>query len=668
LACLTVLSPQPLSAQEWNDARTISLIQEARTLRQGNSRDPDFQSYSSQARGYVHFFLDRRDTNERILVKTDQIALAVFWRAPGETRQRIIGLRDEKALPTDIHYHLDHFTVVQDDFGDHIRIGDGDEVEAVLHPVGPGADEFYDFALADSITLSFQGAEEPIRVYEILVRPKDPDLPAFVGSLFLDGASKAIVRMNFTFTPASYVDSYLDRIQISLENGLWNGRYWLPYRQQLEIRREVPWLDIPAGTVIKGWFEVGDYEINTPLPESIFRGPALTTLPEATRRAFPFEDSLHAHLDTEGLRPPPEMAEIRSQAMEIYGQQYLSGLRKSRLYLPSPMISSGLRFNRAEGVFLGGGASFGISPSLATSIHGGFAVGPERPEIQWTLTGGERAPGSGIRAFLHQPRDLGPIQGASGLINSLSSLIFAEDYQDLFFSSGAEAFHTWQEDEGRSWEIRGRWEEHRSARDEVSSDPLAPRFRPVLEVDEGNWLSLEAGMATPTPFRDLTFKARGVLGNFEGEAFGELSGELAFHRKRLSEGLDLEGTLKGGILPGDPPKQALFLLGGRETVPGYPFRSRVGDQYWILKALASKDLLAPWLRMRAFGSAGGTHYGGPSLPDPWLQDTSDSFLLSAGLGLGLGWDILHLDLARGLREGGEWEFIFSVNHSFWDWL
>jgi hypothetical protein len=34
----------------------------------------------------------------------------------------------------------------------------------------------------------------------------------------------------------------------------------------------------------------------------------------------------------------------------------------------------------------------------------------------------------------------------------------------------------------------------------------------------------------------------------------------------------------------------------------------------------------------------------------------------------LGWDVIHLDLARGLREGGEWEFIFSVNHAFWDWL
>jgi hypothetical protein len=558
--------------------------------------------------------------------------------------------------------------VVQDDFGDRIRIGDGDEVEAVLHPVGPGAEEFYDFSLADSITLTLQGVPDPIRVYEILVRPKDPDLPGFVGSLFLDGASKAIVRMNFTFTPVSYVDSYLDHIRISLENGLWNRRYWLPYRQQLEIRREVPWLDIPAGSVIKGWFEITDYEINPPLPERLFRGPAITTLPEAARKAFPFEDPLHGHLDTEGLRPPPEMAEIRSMALEISGQRYLSGLRRSRLYLPRPIISSGIRFNRAEGLFLGAGASFGITPALSTAIHGGFAIGRERPELQWMITGGERAPGTGVRGLFNQPYDIGPLPAASGLINSLSSLLVDEDYQDLFFSSGVEAFHEWRGKEGRLLELRGRWEEHRSATDVVSSDPLAPRFRPVLEVDEGLWKSLETRLVVPTPLQDLTFEARGLVGTFEGETFGDLSGELTLHRRWLSRGMDFQGTLRGGALSGDPPLQALFLFGGRGTIPGYSFRSRVGDQYWILKALGSRDILAPWVRLRAFGSAGGTRYSGPPLPESWSQDTSSSFLLSTGLGLGLGWDILHLDLARGLREGGEWEFIVSVNHSFWAWL
>ncbi|MFC1661090.1 hypothetical protein ACFL3S_06495, partial [Gemmatimonadota bacterium] len=91
--------PSTSLGQEWNSPRALALVEGARQVRQGLVQDPDFRSYSSQARGYVYFFLDREDTGERILVKTDQIALEVFWQAPDQTKQRIVGLRDEKTLP-----------------------------------------------------------------------------------------------------------------------------------------------------------------------------------------------------------------------------------------------------------------------------------------------------------------------------------------------------------------------------------------------------------------------------------------------------------------------------------------------------------------------------------------------------------------------------------------
>jgi hypothetical protein len=40
---------------------------------------------------------------------------------------------------------------------------------------------------------------------------------------------------------------------------------------------------------------------------------------------------------------------------------------------------------------------------------------------------------------------------------------------------------------------------------------------------------------------------------------------------------------------------------------------------------------------------------------------------SAGAGVGLLWDVLHLDLARGLN-GGEWELVVSVDRRFRGWL
>src|SRR6185503_4365017 len=113
------------------------------------------RAYQAMATGHVFFLIDRPSTAERTLIKADQIAIEVFWKAPRSTKQRIVGMRDQKVLPTRIRYHLDHLTVVQDDFADLIRIGDGDEVSSVVHPLAPGAEQIYDYAQGDALAISF---------------------------------------------------------------------------------------------------------------------------------------------------------------------------------------------------------------------------------------------------------------------------------------------------------------------------------------------------------------------------------------------------------------------------------------------------------------------------------------------------------------------------------
>ncbi|MGD2121378.1 MAG: hypothetical protein PVJ76_06525, partial [Gemmatimonadota bacterium] len=653
-------------------------------VRQRVIQDSTLQSYSSQARGYVYFYIDRGDTGERILVKTDQIALEVYWQAPNRFKQRIVGLRDEKSLPTNIHYHLDHLVVVQDEFGDRIRIGDGDEVESVVHPVAPGSETVYDFLLADSVTLSLPATGETVRVYEVQVRPKDFEAPGFVGNVFLDRDTKSIVRMSFTFTPASYVDSYLHHISISLENGLWEGRYWLPYRQQLEIRREVPYLDIPAGSIIRGSFEVRDYQINIPLPPTIFTGPTISALPEVVRRAFPFEEELHAQLEEEGIQgfePPPTMDEIQSLAVSIATEQYLSGLRRSRLFLPSPFASSVVRHNRTEGLFLGAGVSHIPRPSLGMFLYGGYSFGRRRPTLELRFTGGEKFPTTQLHVFKGRPRDLGPVPAISGVLNTLASLTLQEDYTDLFFSTGVSASHAFSLGAGSRLELTGRWEKQSPGRDVVSSDLEDTDYRPVIWLDRGTWTSLEAAGSFATPWKDLQLTVQGLLGRFDleadtepvfgessGKSFGSLAGGLSYQKRWLTRGATLTVDLQGGSLFGAPPLQARYFLGGRQTVPGYAFRSQVGDRYWLARSEASMGLLPPFLSLRAFGAAGRA-WGGDLVPDLLSTSVKDPpVLLSAGLGLALGWDVIRMDFARGLGDGGEWQAILSVRPDFWPFL
>src|SRR5687768_3196818 len=148
VAALALLSPAAATAQDasaWNDARALELITRAQERRSAAAADTGMVNFQADARLYVYFYLDRPDTGERNLVKTDQLALDVLWAAPNRVKQRIVGWRDEKSLPTNINYHLDHLTVVLENFGDEIRLGDGDEVRNVPHPAAGGSEAVYDY-------------------------------------------------------------------------------------------------------------------------------------------------------------------------------------------------------------------------------------------------------------------------------------------------------------------------------------------------------------------------------------------------------------------------------------------------------------------------------------------------------------------------------------------
>ncbi len=484
----------PARAQEpvWNDAPALDLVGRARVERHAAVVDTAFRSYEADARGYVYFFLDRPDSDERTLIKADQIALQVFWQAPDKTRQRIVGLRDKKVLPTNIHYHLDHLTVVQDDFGDRIRIGDGDEVSEVTHPLAPGSEAVYDFRLADSLSIRYGGGSQEVRVYEIRVRPKDPGAPGYIGSVYLDRATAAIVRMSFTFTPASYVDPYLDYIRISLDNSLWMGRHWLPYRQEVELRREIPQLDFLAGSVIRGRFEIGPYAFNLPLPPQLFAGRGVTAAPEAARRAFPFERGLFDDLQQEGLAPAPSLEEIRAEARRIVTDRALSGLAPVRLYFHS--FSDGLRYDRAEGVFVGAGLNLRPFPSVQMRTSAGYAFGRGRPSGSVVLEGAPAPVVPVLEAYWDRLRDLGPYEAVSPLVGSLGAAFSAQDWLDPWFARGARlTLRGPRPDEGPSVTLR--WERQASAR-----NVLAGRgFSPVRPITEGSLAAVDASVPFPLP-------------------------------------------------------------------------------------------------------------------------------------------------------------------------
>ena len=93
-----------------------------------------------------------------------------------------------------------------------------------------------------------------------------------MGNLYIDVATAELVRFRFSFTPASYLDRQLEDISVVLESALFENRYWLPRRQEVEIRRRVTWVDFPARGIIRGRWEISDYDLNAQIPEAMFYG------------------------------------------------------------------------------------------------------------------------------------------------------------------------------------------------------------------------------------------------------------------------------------------------------------------------------------------------------------------------------------------------------------
>jgi hypothetical protein len=158
---------RPASAQSWNDPRTLALVQTATQRRVAQLADTGLTDYQATAHGYVTFLaqLGEGFLTPPKVIKADELVDEVYWHAPNLSKQRIVGRRDTLLLPTDIRYHMDHLGIVENNFPDIIRIGDGDEVADVPHPLSPIGLREYDFALSDSFSIG-AGAQR-IHVYEV---------------------------------------------------------------------------------------------------------------------------------------------------------------------------------------------------------------------------------------------------------------------------------------------------------------------------------------------------------------------------------------------------------------------------------------------------------------------------------------------------------------------
>ena len=651
LALGVFASPRALPAQAWNSEGALALARRAVLRRSGAAADTSLHDYKAQAHGFLFFLgaFGQGLADPPRLVKADQLELEVYWRAPASSKQRVIGWRDQAQLPTDINYHRDHLGIIQNNFGTAIRLGEGDEVRDVPHPLAPGAGagggggglDVYDFALGDTTVIVLP--EREVRVVALRVRPKDFGVPRIVGTLYLDAETADLVRMAFNFTPRSYLDPELEDVSIELDNALWEQRYWLPYRQEIEIRRRATWLDVPARGIIRARWQIDGYAFNLGLAPSWFSGDEISFLPKAERDSFPWKQPLATALQdvAEPVRQN-DLEQVRAEVEQIAGRQALSGLKARRLGVRG--VSDLLHANRVEGLALGAGIVFrggGERRELRALTSYGFADHGAKGALALVERRGRAT--FEVGAY-REVRDVGDAPVIAPLLNSFSSQEFGRDYGDYYLAEGARATYR------RGVGVRGEWRAT-VGRESIGSLPVVASpangtFRPNpalggpgVDLVQLGFERRSEGFAVR---HDLHVESIVEAGRLDGGAT-YLRFWSAGHVLVPAGATRILIRAQGGIAGPDLPAHRAFVLGGRGTLLGEDFRRWGGARMALVHlewrvpvpfvaigvgpyARTPRTLtLAPFV---ALGSAGRPVAGTPGVATPGTRTT---------VGLGLEW-------------------------------
>jgi hypothetical protein len=689
-------------AQSWNSSRALALVRQATDRRVQQLADSGLLDYRATAHGYLTFLAQLGEglrTPPRV-VKADELALEVYWRAPNLSKQRIVGRRDTTLLPTDIAYHRDHLGIVQNNFPAIIRIGEGDEVRDVPHPLSEDGLREYQFALTDSLRITIPG--RVIDVYELRVRPVDDRKPRIAGAVYIERSGAQVVRMAFGFTRAAYLDKQLEDVFVVIENGLVGTRFWLPRKQEVEIRRTLTWLDYPVRGIIRGRWEIGDYTLNVDSPPATFVGPEIVEAPQAVIRGHIWPPGrLVDSLPPESRLPTPtEIRRVQDEARALVRQQAVAGHRGA---LSARGASDFLRFDRNSGVSPGAGLSARLGGGFQVSARGRYGLadhaGRGAVELGW------RDPfGAGLTAYIaDEARDAGDTAERSPLANSLAAQEFGSDFTDRFSVRAHGIAGTMLLGTAR-WTLDAALENHSPLA--VRALPFSGVFRPALEASPSDVFAASLRVDQTSRTGPLGIEWRGnvelrVSSASLGIAVTCLGGVpvtcgAKSRVRRAAMKVDMERQVGGARLVlqffGAGVSADRFLLaqdlvfiGGPTSAPGFDFHELVGDRGFSQQVEAQLPVPFLSLGLGRFGRAPARaflapHWTGvlvhqvpsttfivrgftPPAPDP-LRLRSTGRYHSAGIGMIGFFDLIRLDVSHELPSG---HLIFSadITRPFW---
>lgn len=696
-------------ATAFKDKSARRLFLDARTARM--RQDSTLQSYDATAYERLSVGLGfKRIGRDRMLMRTERASRVTWSRNVGAQVEvkgsrtifpMMVGVSDGDSgadLGTDgaIPYFPGKETLW---IGSGMAKANVEEMELV-HPLANGAEAYYTYEAGDSISFRMPGGRT-IQLRELKVRAREPKWNLAVGSLWFDVSTAQLVRAVYRMAasmdiwavakdeakldgekdPDSDVPRWVKpfmtpmKAQVSamtIEYGLFEGKFWLPRAQGIEGDAQVSFMRIPfkmeqtfkfasvnGSDIVIPAFVAADtaQDSASVMRRRTARKTECASSGNHTRTMARNEGALSVRIvvpcDSIALAHSPDLPKsIYDENEEVFGSADRDALIAEALgmtaqpgFIPQPpTIGYGLymtRYNRVEGL----SSAVEVTQTLGSGYSGrgllrlGTADLSPNFELSLARTDMRRTYSLGAYKRLEAANDWGSPFRLGG---SLSALLFGRDEGFYYRTTGTELTGT-RDSTSATWRLfaEHQWEAPLKTQFSFAHASSGKEFRPNITATKGDIIG--AGMVKHIS-HGLDPRGFRLFGDVSAEAAaGTFDYARGFFDLTFSHGLTrrMDGalTLGAGTSAGAVPPQRLWYLGGTQTVRGQQAGAAVGNSFWMTRVELGSSVVG--FRPIVFGDIG---WAGPR--DGWK--TPGRPLSGAGAGISFMDGLVRFDIARGI--------------------
>ncbi len=659
----------------------------------------DLDGYTAKVETELSMLDTEPDGREEAL-QVEQVASRLLWRAGLEPVQELVGYRAQTlgfAPSTLSFFEIPWLVPVL--YGDRLDLVRTDRPESragrtvtvrAVHPFAADRARFYTFSGGDTVDV-IRLPDRTIPLVRIHVTPRgqpDRNTRLFQGDVDLDANRLQIVRMRGRLLRGGSPGGGLlgavvsGALYVQFENAEYDGKYWLPHYQRIEVQATSPLTDQrlafrvvsrfaavrPNAAALTSLAAAGDT-----LPGGTLVTSDLGRLSEYGGWSHPLGQMTAAASARDFDDVAPTAVVVAREPGVRFGARYLSSL---------------VRVNEVEGLFTGGGfiANAGKDASgPVLRVHAGYGWGEGQVRGGAELSGWIGGWELGVRAA----RELSPTN------DFVANAVLEPDVPPLIA--------------GQSWDFVDRQlagviaRQPRGSGTSVRLELARARDRDLVwsqaadTVGAGPAVGV-TGTAVDRPMAEGVFwLARAAIEHDAGAGALSLrpglgwwlrwegaTGDLDWQRIVLGTGghttrgrFAVSGRFDAGLVASsDPPPQALFELGGASGLSGYDPKSFTGDLAAVLRGMTmyTLPLLERPVRIGSLWFPGPAPAPSVGIDAGWTYVTADGRRLlerngwTTSDGVRADLDLrmrffgggVSIGAARPLGEPGPWRFVASL--------